>query len=608
MSAASLTDLLGVIKKHWGYDTLRPLQERAMLSVMEKRDSLTVLPTGGGKSLCYQAPAVLRGGTTIVVSPLISLMKDQVDGLLQCGIAATQIDSSMSAEERFVTELDLRHGQVNLLFVSPERLVMPEFRRILKDVKIHAIAIDEAHCISHWGHDFRPEYRQLDMLHSFFPGLSVHAYTATATAKVREDICKQLALKDPEVLVGDFDRHNLTYRVLPRQKMEKQISDLLDRHKGEAGIIYCLRRKDVDEVTAMLKQQGRDVLPYHAGMDAGYRAQVQEAFATEQCDLIVATVAFGMGIDRSNIRFVIHAAMPKSVEHYQQETGRAGRDGLEAECMLLHSGADRRTWEFILDKSFEENEANPQQLEIAKQHVRDMENYCRTAVCRHKALVSYFGQEYAKDNCKACDLCLGDTEMVPNALVVAQKILSCVARVKEKFGIGHVISVLRGDDNEKIARFGHKELSTYNLMPEFSAVELRNLIHQLISQEVLIFHDLTLNDGRIVQLLGLNDQSWEVMRGQRHVKLHQMVKKTKEQVRSSQTDKESWKGVDRVLFEKLRSLRREMAQERVVPPYVIFSDRTLRDLARVRPSSLAKMRQLYGIGEQKLNDFGDNFL
>src|SRR6516164_3363649 len=351
----SLDALLEVIKHHWGFRALRPLQEPAMRAVVDGRDSLVVMPTGGGKSLCYQAPAVLRGGTTVVVSPLISLMKDQVDSLQAYGIAAAQLDSSLSPAERFAYEQDVRDGAVRLLFVSPERLMMPEFCNLCRQAGVKTFAIDEAHCISHWGHDFRPEYRMMSKIKEVFPGASVHGYTATATEQVRADICKQLALTRPLVLVGNFDRPNLTYRVLRRTDMDKQILEVLARHTGEAGIIYCLRRRDVDEIHATLRQKGHKALPYHAGMNGDERKRVQDAFIAEECDLIVATVAFGMGIDRSNIRFVLHTAMPKSIEHYQQETGRAGRDGLEAECVLLHSAQDYFTWKMILEKSAEEN-------------------------------------------------------------------------------------------------------------------------------------------------------------------------------------------------------------------------------------------------------------
>jgi ATP-dependent DNA helicase RecQ len=601
--AAPLAGVQDVIKRHWGFATFRPLQEPAMRAVLEGRDSLVVMPTGGGKSLCYQAPAVFRGGTTVVVSPLISLMKDQVDGLQACGVPAVQLDSSQTAGERFAYEIDVRQGAVRLLFVSPERLVQTDLYRLLQEIDVRTFAIDEAHCISHWGHDFRPEYRQLSRLREFFPRASVHAYTATATEQVRHDIMTQLGLRDPEVLVGNFDRANLTYRVLSRRDLMKQVLEVLDRHAGEAGIIYCIRRKDVDELAAALQQHGHRVLPYHAGLSNEERAANQAAFATEQCDIIVATVAFGMGIDRSNVRFVLHTGMPKSLEHYQQETGRAGRDGLEAECVLLYSGEDFMTWKFVIEKSASEPGVDPSFLLAALRHLEDMSRYSRGAVCRHRALVQYFGQGYDAESCGACDLCLGDTQLVPDAVVVAQKILSCVARVKERFGIGHVVSILRGEDTEAVRRRGHDQLSTYGLLQEHSKADVRDWVYQLIGQGVLM------QQGEEYPLLVLNEASWEVMRGQRTVRLVQPVRRKKgEKAEKAKVDAASWEGIDKDVFEALRGLRRQLAAEKQVPPYIIFPDNVLRNLARIRPSSLERMRLVSGIGDAKLRQFGEPFL
>jgi ATP-dependent DNA helicase RecQ len=599
----SFDDLRAAVARHWGFDTLRPLQEQAMRAALDGRDSLVVLPTGGGKSLCYQAPAVVRGGTTVVVSPLIALMKDQVDGLRACGVAAAQLDSSLSDEDRFIAEHDLAMGETRLLFVSPERLVTSDLYLRLQKAGVHTFAIDEAHCISHWGHDFRPEYRQLARLRDHFPDASVHAYTATATERVRRDIAAQLDLRDPVVLVGDFDRPNLTYRVHARLEELKQVAEVLERHKDEAGIIYCLRRRDVDSLCASLQKRGVNALPYHAGLLSEERAATQEAFRAERCDVVVATVAFGMGIDRSNVRFVLHTAMPKSLEHYQQETGRAGRDGLEAECVLLYSGADVLTFKSFLEKSANEPGVDPSFLSGALKHLDDMDRYCRGAVCRHKQLVQYFGQPYTADNCGACDLCLGDTEEVPEADLMAKKILSCVARVKESFGINHVVGVLRGEDTENVRKRGHEKLTTYGLLKGHGKPDVRDWIYQLIGQGVL------LQQGDEYPVLKLNDGSWEVMRGQRSVRLIQTVRRKKgERPQKSKAAEVSWEGVDTGLFEALRTLRRTIAGEKQVPPYVIFSDTTLRELARARPSTPERMHAVYGVGEMKLRDFGQRFL
>jgi ATP-dependent DNA helicase RecQ len=605
----SVEDLKQVIERHWGFRSFRPLQERAMQAVLQRRDSVVVLPTGGGKSLCYQAPAVLRRSTTVVLSPLIALMKDQVDSLRACGIrGAVQLDSTQAPEEKRDILSAVRAGHIQLLFLSPEKLVLSDLFQLLRDIKVNTFAIDEAHCISHWGHDFRPEYRQLNRIKEWFPEAAVHAYTATASERVRRDIAQQLALRDPEILVGSFDRPNLNYRVLPRHDLFKQVLEVIDRHRGEAGIIYCITRRDVDELTEDLQTRGVSARRYHAGLSIEERTAAQEAFVDEQCDLIVATVAFGMGIDRSSIRFVLHTGMPKSIEHYQQETGRAGRDGLEAECVLLHSGADIASWKYILEKSAQEGGANDEYLASSMKHLNDMDRYARGAVCRHRALVEYFGQRYTQPSCNACDICLGDNEAVPEATVIAQKILSCVARVQERFGIGHIIDVLRGSASDKVKKFGHEKLSTYGLLRDRSKDDVRDWIYQLISQQVLRQHDLVLASGR-VPLLGLTDGSWEVMRGQREVRLLQVVRRRKgERGERSGAETFSWEGVDRDLFETLRGTRRTLAEQRGVPPYIIFTDSTLRDLARVRPSTLERMRYISGIGTAKLADYGDRIL
>lgn len=610
-----IPELQKIVLKHWGYSSLRPLQEQSMRSVMEGRDSLLVLPTGGGKSLCYQAPAVLRGGTTVVISPLIALMKDQVDGLRANGISAVQLNSGLTPEELRRGEEQINDGSVRLLFASPERMATTGFRRLLKQIGVKSFAIDEAHCISHWGHDFRPEYRQLNRLKELFPEASVHAYTATATEQVRNDIVAQLGLRDPQVFVGDFDRPNLTYRILSRQDVTAELLEVVERHKGEAGIVYCIRRKDVDDICATLRAEKVNALPYHAGLSTDERKKTQEAFAEERCDVVVATVAFGMGIDRSNIRYVLHTGMPKSIEAYQQETGRAGRDGLEAECVLLYSPADAMLWRTLVEKSVGEAKAevDPDYMRNSLKHIADMEAYCRPTLCRHRKLVEYFGQAHSGQPCQACDLCLGDHEAVADAQTVAKKILSCVARVKENFGVNHVISVLRGENIEAIRKRGHDDLSTFGLLSSQTKTDIRDWIHQLIGQEAL------LQVGDEYPVLKLNAASWEVMKDQRIIELIQSPraassgKAKREKVepkktRSSQAAAVSWEGVDRELFDALRVLRREMATERGVPPYVIFSDATLRELARIRPSSMVRMHMIYGIGETKLRDFGQLFL
>ena len=570
-----------------------------MLAITARRDSLVVMPTGGGKSLCYQAPALLSDDITVVVSPLISLMKDQVDSLRACGVPAAFINSSQSPAEQRGVERDLLEGRLRLLFSSPERLALPNFRELLRRAGAKTFAIDEAHCISHWGHDFRPEYRQLRALRSEFEGATVHAYTATATPRVRRDITEQLGLEEPIILLGDFDRPNLAFRVLPRHDEWKQVLDVIGRHGGEAGIIYCPRRREVDALTAKLQKKGVSAVAYHAGLEADDRRRAQDAFSSEKCDIVVATVAFGMGIDRSNVRFVLHTAMPKSIEHYQQESGRAGRDGLEAECTLLYSAADVMFWRSMM----EQGATDAEYAASARRHLDDMDRYCSSATCRHKSLVEYFGQQYTAPSCSACDICLGETEEVPDSLIVAQKIVSCVVRVRESFGVGHVVSVLRGEDNERVRARQHNELSTYGLLKDFTKHEVREWTYQLIAQDFLRQTD---DEYPVVRLGG---RAREVLRGTADVRLRQpaVIKKFKSEQpapRPSRAD-EGIMTYDRELFDVLRKWRRGEAQERGVPPYVIFSDRTLRDLARSRPTTRPELPGIYGIGERKLEEFGD---
>jgi ATP-dependent DNA helicase RecQ len=590
-------ELRDAIARHWGFRELRPHQTDAMRAALDGRDSLVVLPTGGGKSLCYQAPALVRGGLTVVVSPLIALMKDQVDGLARNGVAAVRLDSTLTTEQWNVAIAAIRSGDVRLVFVSPERLVNTGTHELLRLAGANAIAIDEAHCISHWGHDFRPEYRMLARLREFFPGAAVHAFTATATEQVRADIAAQLNLRDPEILVGNFDRPNLTYRVLPQTDVVAQIREVLDRHRNEAGIVYCLRRADVDATTDALRRAKYRAVPYHAGMTPEDRKRSHDAFADESADIVVATIAFGMGIDRSNVRFVIHACVPKTIEHYQQETGRAGRDGLASECVLLFSLADVMALRRIIEKSAMEANVPPEQLQAMKQQLDKMARYAGGSVCRHRALVNHFGQSYDSPNCGACDICLGDTEDVPDATLLAQKILSCVARVNEGFGANHIIDVLRGAATEAIRSRGHDKLSTYGLLRTMEKPELREYVYQLVG------HDALAQSEGQYPVLKLTPSSWAIMRGQQTVRLIQRAKPS-----AAKPEKGTLPaGSDPELFELLRQLRRQHAVRLNVPPYQIFTDATLAEFARCRPTTPERMRLVSGVGDVKLRDFGDAF-
>ncbi len=582
-----------VLRKYWGFDKFLPLQKQAMDCVCRGRDSIVVLPTGGGKSLCFQAPALLLPQLTIVISPLISLMKDQIDSLRENGIEAGRLDSSMSHPERNLAYDKLRAHQLKLLYVSPERLLMEGFLDFLKGHGISSVAIDEAHCVSMWGHDFRPEYRKLSVLKEALPGVPIGAYTATATGHVRSDIAEQLRLDSPEILVGDFDRPNLVYRVRRRSNTLKQIRNVLDRHKGESGIIYCIRRIDVDEMTQTLRGHGYRAAPYHAGMPDDERKKSQNAFIEEDVDIIVATVAFGMGIDKSNVRYVIHAAMPKSLEHYQQESGRAGRDGLEAECCLFYSGADYLTWKRIL----EESEA--QTFDIGKAKLGQVYRYCGGVACRHRAILGYFGQRLNKANCQACDVCLGEVEGVPDALIVAQKILSSVIRQGQRFGADYTAGVLIGSREERILANKHDGLSTYGLLSDATRSTVRDWIEQLAEQDCI---------ERVGEygVLKVTDKGRLVLKGMEQPLLRESPKK--KTVPKLILAKDSWEGVDEELFERLRKLRRRLAHKRGVPAYIVFGDATLRDLARKRPSTPSALLRVSGIGMKKLEQYGEAVL
>lgn len=598
-STPNLARILQTVRRYWGYDRLRPLQEEAICAGLQQRDSLVVLPTGGGKSLCYQVPAVLAGRTDVVVSPLIALMKDQVDGLRQCGYPAVALHSGISTEQLHEYEREICARKYRLVFIAPERLLMPRMLNMLRRLPVRAFAIDEAHCISHWGHDFRPEYRRLAALKEHFPAASVHAYTATATPRVRDDIVAQLQLKDPQLLVGTFDRPNLVYRIIPRSDVYTQTLEVIRRHPGQAGIVYCLSRRDTETMASYLRAGRVKAAAYHAGMDADERRRTQDAFAEEKLDVIAATVAFGMGIDRSDVRFVIHATMPKTIEHYQQETGRAGRDGLEAECVLFYSVSDVFRWESLIEKSADEAGADDEVVQSTKHLLKQMQYLCSRVRCRHKALSEYFGQRYPAANCGACDVCLEEMELIPDATVTAQKILSCVARVRESFGVSHVVDVLAGADTERIRQCGHHELSTYALLKDMDRKELTNLVHQLLDQGLLTRSQ----DDRPV--LKLNAASWEVMRGMRPVRL---IRPKGSGVKKTQIEQEEWEGVDQGLFDSLRELRRCVASERHVPAYVVFGDATLREMARVRPGSLESFICIRGIGQRKLEELGERFV
>jgi ATP-dependent DNA helicase RecQ len=605
-----LAALREVVQRVWGHPELRPLQAEAMLAALEGRDALVVLATGGGKSLCYQAPALLRDGLTCVISPLISLMQDQLAGLVESGVPAAMLSSAQDGREKRIVYEQLAGGALKLLFVAPERLLLPGFLGELAGFGLASLVVDEAHCISHWGHDFRPEYRRIGELRKGLPQVPIQAFTATATPQVRRDVAAQLGLSAPIELVGDFDRPNLTYRFLPRGDTAAQVLAVIRRHAGEAGIVYCLRRTDVDALQDKLAAADVRCVPYHAGLDAATRKRNQQRFLAEEVDVVVATVAFGMGIDRPDVRFVVHASLPKGVEQFAQETGRAGRDGLASECVLLYSGADFHGWRSLAERSAAEAEAagapvEPEESARALERLSRMYGFATSASCRHRTLVEYFGQAWrgeAGGGCGACDVCLGELAPLDDAQRVAQMVLSCVARCGQRYGAQHVADVLRGADTLRIRSAGHARLSTYGLLAKRSVREVRHVIDQLVA-----LGHLAVAPGAY-PTLGLTVSGLDVMKGRAPIALFALPAVPEARGRRAAAGAGAPPAFDEGLFQRLRALRRRLAAERGVPPYLIFGDRTLQELAAVRPTTPDRLLGIRGIGEVKARDLGPIFL
>ncbi|WP_437193814.1 DNA helicase RecQ [Planctomicrobium sp. SH527] len=588
--------LTSVLKQYWGYSEFRPLQRESMESILAGNDTLVVMPTGGGKSLCYQAPALCMEGTAIVLSPLLSLMKDQVDTAQNCGIPSAVLNSTQTPAEQRETLVNLRTGQLKLLYVSPERAVQNDFLRVLDNIKLSIFAVDEAHCVSQWGHDFRPHYRQLKTLRDRFPQVGMHAFTATATSRVRDDIQLQLALRNPTVLVGSFDRPNLTYRIERKANSGGRILDVLRNHKGESGIIYCITRAEVDRWTSVLKGAGFRVRPYHAGLSDQVRKKNQDDFIRDKVDIVVATVAFGMGIDKSNVRFVIHSGMPQSLENYQQESGRAGRDGLPSNCYLYFGGDDLFKWKHIF------SDQPPQVRQTSMDSLNAMLNFCEGIHCRHRMIVQHFGQDLDHDCGTSCDLCQEKRPEMNDSLVLSQKILSSIFRQQQQTSSDYTALVLKGSYDRRVVENGHENLSTWGLLKAYDKPLIVSWIGQLVHQGFLV------RQGE-QNALKITDQGAELLRGQRvPILLGPAQGVNKRSPGSDSNDITAWDGVDKGLFERLREFRTEMAQEREVPAYVIFTDATLRGLAAQRPTSLERLLHVPGIGQKKADVFGELIL
>ena len=587
--------LLPLLKQYFGFTSFRPLQEEIIRDALAGRDVFALLPTGGGKSLCFQLPALVRDGLTVVVSPLIALMKDQVDALQAAGVAATFLNSSLAAEESRQRLRGLHHGEFRLLYVAPERLMLSGFLADLQRWNVRLIAVDEAHCISEWGHDFRPEYRQLAELRKLFPQVPFMALTATATGRVREDIVAHLQLREPQCYVASFNRPNLTYRVLPKNQPYDQLLDFLRARPKESGIVYCQSRKSAERVAANLTEDGVRARPYHAGLTPKERSDHQELFLRDNIRVVCATIAFGMGINKPNVRFVVHYDLPKNIEGYYQETGRAGRDGLPGECVLLFSPGD-----VVKQTAFIEEKTDPQEQKIAREQLQQMVHYAECSVCRRVELLAYFGETFSETDCGACDNCLSPRATFDGTLA-AQKFLSCVYRIREKNGFGaglnHVVEVLTGADTEKIRKWEHAQLSTYGIGREHSRPEWAAIGRELVRLGLL---RQTTEKFSVLELTNLGGAA---LKDRRKITL------TKPAVAPATPMHHVGEiTCDESLFERLRALRKTLADERDVPAYIIFSDVALRQMARNYPANERDFARISGVGEKKLREFGELFL
>ncbi len=592
METANLNRLL---KQHFGYDEFRPGQEEIISNALAGRHGLVVMPTGGGKSLCYQLPALAGGGLTLVVSPLIALMKDQVDGLRANSIAAEFLNSSLDNVTAAAVERRALAGDVNLLYVAPERVSMPGFRRFLHTLDLRLIAIDEAHCISEWGHDFRPDYRMLSELRTEFPGTPVMALTATATERVRRDIVEQLALDNCRQFISGFDRSNLTYRVQPRQAAWESLVGLLDQRGGQSAIVYCFSRKETEEVATGLTAAGHPAVAYHAGLDADTRRLTQERFIDGEVPVVAATIAFGMGIDKPDIRLVVHYALPKSIEGYYQETGRAGRDGLPSDCVLFFSEGDRAKQEYFIQQM------TGDARESAERQLQQMVEYGRLGTCRRKYLLAYFGETMAGDSCGNCDVCLAERQAV-DVTVVAQKLLSAVIRTGERFGIAHVSRVLLGSKDKRISEWGHDKLSVFGIVDDYDRNGLRAIANGLAERGLLA------RAGGEYPTISVTTAGREWLRSRASLTLEMRVDQATPQRQPTVERGAAIGDYDTSLFERLRALRRRLADDEGVPAFVVFSDATLRGLAAAKPTGPQAMLRVSGVGPAKLERYGETFL
>ena len=585
---------LEVLKTRFGYDRFLPLQEEIIANAMSGGHSLVLMPTGGGKSLCFQLPALLMDGLTLVVSPLIALMKDQVDGLVANGVEAALVNSTMSREQNRRALADARRGAVKILYVAPERLAAPSFRDFLNGARLSLVAIDEAHCISEWGHDFRPDYRNLASLRREFPSAPVMALTATATEQVRADIVRQLDIADAPQFVSSFNRPNLTYRVRPKHRWSfDELVELLRQRPGEPAIVYRFSRQDTEDMAERLAGLGIGALPYHAGLEDDVRRETQDKFVRDETPVIVATIAFGMGIDKPDVRLVVHYDLPKSLEGYFQETGRAGRDGLPSECVLFYSYGDRSKQAFFVNKIEDDAERRNAEAKLAS-----VVDYAEGGACRRRRILSYFGERWEEENCGACDACIETTEEF-DATEIAQKMLSAVVRTGERFGVKHVSDVLRGAQKARLRQLGHDGLSVYGIAADHSEDDLKELSALLVDKGLLA------RARGEYPTLYVTDEGRAFLRRRDSLTLERRVRAAPP---VPSAERQTAHDYDEALFQRLRALRKRLADEKDVPAFVVFGDAALRDMARRAPRDLQSFSAISGVGQRKLAEYGDLFV
>ncbi len=584
-----------ILSSVFGYSKFRDNQEEIISAILNGNDVFTSMPTGGGKSLCYQIPGLVFDGLTIIISPLIALMKDQVDDAVSKGIPAAFLNSTLKAEEVSDIYSRLYKREIKLLYISPERLAVEGYMDRLAELNISFFSIDEAHCLSEWGHDFRPDYLILSRIREKFPHVPIAAFTATATEKVQSDIIRILKLDDPFTVRASFNRKELSYNIKPKKDILIQISTYIKDHPNDAGIVYRLSRKDVDKTTEYLRNKGINALPYHAGMNKDQRSLNQELFNNDDVQVIVSTNAFGMGVDKSNVRFIIHGDLPKSMEAYYQETGRAGRDGMDSECLLFFSSGDIVRQKYFIDQ-LESQEEQRNSLDNLNKLVR----LCTVNVCRRKQILSHFGEEL-EENCGSCDVCTDTTEKV-EATVDAQKVLSAMARTGEGFGISHIIDIVSGADTAKIREKGHESLKTYGVGKDKSKKWWRGIVDELIGQQMIY------QDSERYNILKMNESGKRILFGEESFFISDTTASQETKNKTNSLIQRTLAPADENLLSKLKEIRKELARKRRVPPYVIFSDKTLAEMSRMKPETGSEMLEVSGVGEKKLEVYGEIFL